>query len=166
MLVFNGRTHAAVGITIGLLLIKKLKMPTDTMLLIYLIGLYIGTLLPDADHKYAPMGKVIPLWLFLKHRTLTHSIFMFLVPIFLIKLLVNHIPLIYFFSQGIFLGIACHIAMDLLNPTGCPLLYPLMKQKFNILRIKTGSTLDDAIFLTAMICITYIIYQNFLVGRV
>ncbi|WP_176461609.1 metal-dependent hydrolase [Anaeromicrobium sediminis] len=163
MFIFNGRTHAAVGIAIGLLLIEKLKISIDTMVLIYLIGLYIGTLLPDADHKHAPMGKFIPLWLFLKHRTLTHSIFMFLFPVFLLRIFGNQISETLYFSKGMFLGIACHIGMDLLNPTGCPLLYPLMKQKFNILRIKTGSKLDDAIFLTSMICITYIIYQNFFI---
>lgn len=34
-----------------------------------------GSLFPDADHKHAPAGKILPLWLFFKHRGFTHTIF-------------------------------------------------------------------------------------------
>lgn len=33
-----------------------------------------ATLLPDADHKRAPMGRFIPLWIWFKHRGWTHTI--------------------------------------------------------------------------------------------
>jgi membrane-bound metal-dependent hydrolase YbcI (DUF457 family) len=38
------------------------------------IPFLIGSVFPDADHKHAPMGRLIPLWLLFNHRGFTHSI--------------------------------------------------------------------------------------------
>lgn len=38
------------------------------------IPFLVGSLFPDADCKYAPMGKICPLWLFCKHRGITHTL--------------------------------------------------------------------------------------------
>jgi inner membrane protein len=35
----------------------------------------LGSIFPDCDHKRAPMGKIFPVWLFCKHRTITHSMY-------------------------------------------------------------------------------------------
>jgi membrane-bound metal-dependent hydrolase YbcI (DUF457 family) len=39
------------------------------------IFMLIGSLFPDADHKRAPMGRFVPLWLFFSHRGFTHTLY-------------------------------------------------------------------------------------------
>jgi membrane-bound metal-dependent hydrolase YbcI (DUF457 family) len=39
------------------------------------IPFLIGTLIPDADHRKAPMGRLIPIWLFCRHRGFTHTVY-------------------------------------------------------------------------------------------
>jgi membrane-bound metal-dependent hydrolase YbcI (DUF457 family) len=37
------------------------------------IPFLIGSVFPDCDHKSAPMGRILPMWLLFNHRGFTHS---------------------------------------------------------------------------------------------
>jgi len=99
------------------------------------IFLLLGALFPDIDHSQSTLGRIIPLSLFVRHRTVTHS-FLALG----IALYVN----VWF---GI--GFATHLLLDALNPAGVPILYPYEK-RVGIGIIRTGSIRENILFL--LIC--------------
>lgn len=37
------------------------------------IPFLIGSIFPDCDHRKAPMGRLLPLWLVFNHRGFTHT---------------------------------------------------------------------------------------------
>jgi len=71
------------------------------------IPFLIGSIFPDADHRHAPMGKIIPLWLVFNHRGFTHS---------LPALAIFSLPLGIWYSWEwailFALGYLLHLAMD------------------------------------------------------
>lgn len=76
------------------------------------IPLLIASTLPDADHKRAPMGRFIPMWLIWKHRTFTHTVWamiLFSLPFFSLK-----------FQYGIsfVIGYFLHLVLDSGTPSG------------------------------------------------
>ncbi|MBO8161356.1 MAG: metal-dependent hydrolase [Thermosipho sp. (in: Bacteria)] len=115
------------------------------------IGAITGSLLPDCDNEHAPMGSIIPLWLVLKHRTFTHSVFFILLS--LLVCLIN-----FYFGFGLFVGVVVHILSDMLTVMGCPLLYPISKRYISISRFKTGSSGEDFIRIFAFLLIIYEIF--------
>jgi membrane-bound metal-dependent hydrolase YbcI (DUF457 family) len=65
-----------------------------------------ASLLPDADHRHAPMGRIIPLWLFFKHRKFTHTIYamaLFSLPFFYVSIR---------WGMMFLLGYYTHLALD------------------------------------------------------
>ncbi|MFZ5965673.1 MAG: metal-dependent hydrolase [Bacillota bacterium] len=147
MIVFRHWTHIVISTLLGLLLVETLKIPLNISLSDYIIGIVVSSLLPDADQKSSPMGKIFPLWKFIKHRTITHSIFFFLLPI----VLINLFPAYFFLWLGLFIGISCHIFADLFTPSGCRLLYPAFKTKFCIGQIRNGSLAEKILMITLTI---------------
>lgn len=71
------------------------------------IPFLIGSVFPDCDHRKAPMGRIIPLWLFFNHRGFTHS---------LVALVLFSLPIGIFYSWKWCLlfaaGYLLHLAMD------------------------------------------------------
>lgn len=54
----------------------------------------------------------------------------------------------------LFAGIASHLLLDLLNPTGIPLFFPFTKRKVHLARIRTGGKVEKVIsFLLAIGCL-------------
>ena len=100
----RGMTHLGAGLATAAMM-PSLTAPA-------LVGIALGSLLPDADSPKSIIGRHIPVIpRLIRHRTLTHTIwfaalFMFLYP-----------PL------GI--GIITHIVLDLCNPDGVPILWPI-----------------------------------------
>jgi inner membrane protein len=76
------------------------------------IFIIIGSLFPDGDHKHAPMGKILPLWLICKHRGFTHSI----------QGMVGFTAIIGMFNLywGLSFGIGyfTHLILDAMTPSG------------------------------------------------
>ena len=72
----------------------------------------VGSVLPDIDTKASFLGKKVPfLSGFLKHRTFTHSLVF--------------CALSALVSPYLFLGVLSHIIMDMCNPKGVQLFFPL-----------------------------------------
>jgi membrane-bound metal-dependent hydrolase YbcI (DUF457 family) len=76
------------------------------------IPFLVGSVFPDADIRKAPMGKLIPLWLFFNHRGFTHT----LLGLFIFSGLVCIYDLKWgmLFAGGYFL----HLMMDSGTPMG------------------------------------------------
>lgn len=89
-----------------------------------LVGL--GALLPDIDNSHGPLSILTCV----KHRTVTHSILAVLV-----ASLIN--PFLGF-------GYLSHVILDMFNPTGCPLFWPL-PHKYSVGGIVTGSKLERVV---------------------
>ena len=101
MVDFSGKVHCGIGLLIGLA--TGLSSPITG------IGIAIGSILPDCDIKGSP-ASIIPLWLFVKHRTYTHSLFAcltvsLLASVFSLKL-----------AEGMFIGYFLHLIADSTTP--------------------------------------------------
>lgn len=120
----DGKTHLAAGVVTGVSIVyleNKLGMDISKSSILFVVGCGLGALLPDIDIEYSPMGKCIPVWLFLKHRTVTHSIF-FIVIVGLIGLMFGVNAGL---NIGFMVGIATHLLLDSSTPMGLPyLLFP------------------------------------------
>lgn len=83
----------------------------------------IGSLLPDVDHPYSTINRLLILpklfCLFIRHRTITHSVWM-LAGIMLLAFTYLPQPA----AIGLSIGYASHIILDTLTPAGVPIFYP------------------------------------------
>lgn len=101
MVDFNGKAHIGVGLMIALMI--GVQSPIAG------VGIIVGSLLPDCDIKGSP-ASIIPLWLFMKHRTYTHSLFA-CVAVSLMACIVS-----INFAGGVFLGYILHLVVDSCTP--------------------------------------------------
>lgn len=101
-----------------------------------------GALLPDIDHPRSILGRRMPFvgWI-LTHRMFTHS-FLFA-------------GLLALIHPALGLGCAAHILLDAVNPTGCPLLYPIRSRRYSlgevIGSVSTGSGGERTAYLLAIV---------------
>lgn len=105
--------------------------PIETLAYYSLIA--FGSILPDADHPKSFIGsKIHPfsdiIYKLVGHRNLTHSL-VFLTFILIITIILQKSNII---TLSIIIGMAMHIAGDMLTPQGCALLYPLRKKRYKI----------------------------------
>ncbi|MDK2932792.1 MAG: inner membrane protein [Clostridiales bacterium] len=92
--------------------------------LYFILGGIIGSFLPDCDIATAPAGWFIPAWIFVKHRTITHSVLAVIV-ISAIAYIINRD-----FGSGIFIGYALHLIADAMTKMGLPYFwYPIKYNK-------------------------------------
>lgn len=125
-----------------------------------------GALIPDIDHKRSKVSnknKVLSFFvrLFFEHRGFTHS------PLFalMVALVLTSISKIYSFPYsfpiilGITIGIVSHIFLDMINPKGVPLLFPI-RQKFGIGLVKTGHISEIFFKLALAGCFFYFFYRS------
>lgn len=168
MIFITYKTHSGGGLFLGMLLILPLFKHyilnlnlTDFMIsfIMLIMTLYIGSLLPDIDHPNSHIGKFFPgITSFFRHnniihRELTHSLYATLL-ILLFFLCINLLLKVFFLSLyssmylyifagqfGILIGYLSHILLDMINPSGVCLLYPLKKRYrlcfFNIINLNS-----------------------------
>lgn len=129
------KTHTAIGIAAAIPIINKFSLPY-----ISIIGV-IGANAPDWDFKLG-----------LKHRTITHSLFLLCLSSFAVSFLSKNIAVIWFVSYLL------HLLADSCTKMGVPFLYPIAKQRYGLKLIKTGGVEDMFICLVAVfiICILYL----------
>ncbi len=89
-------------------------------------------ILPDVDHLKSPIGKVFyPLAKFLDrrygHRTITHSLTVYLPGIFLIMFLEKTFGSTYSYTLVFAFAYFSHLLFDMLTKQGVPLFYPFKK---------------------------------------
>lgn len=94
-----------------------------------IVGTVFFALLPDIDHTQSAIGKTFyPIASFLQsrygHRTITHSLFFYLVCVSLLWL----VPRSYTICGGY--ALLSHLLFDMCTKQGVPLLYPFSKRPF------------------------------------
>ena len=120
VIILRGSVHAGIsGIAIYLM-----QPPLNTETAIFTVSAIIGSYLPDCDIFVAPAGKVIPLWLFTKHRQHTHSLVSWIIVSGIAYLFDRYV------GMGIGLGYGLHLVFDGITPMGLPyLLWPFRRKK-------------------------------------
>jgi len=110
----------------------------------------LGGLIPDIDHpnskisqKLKPVSKIINL--IFSHRGLFHTPILYVIIWGLLTLQIVD-PYWRFLINAMFAGIASHLILDSLNPTGIPLFFPVEHKRRNFANIKTGSWLETLVF--------------------
>ena len=143
----NYRTHICGGFAVGAVAVSTLGI--DRLGVVgsgLLVGAsLLGSLLPDIDKKGTYIYNRLPIigW-FAKmagHRTLFHAPLIYTVITIALSLMVGFNPIV----LGLYLGVMSHIILDTLNYKGIPWLYPIIKTKFHMARIKAGSFSDTVI---------------------
>lgn len=129
----DGKTHLVAGALAGIGIVAlESKLGVGNVLdnTFIILGSSIGSLLPDMDHDKAYAGRVIPLWLFMEHRTYTHSLF-FMGAVGAITTLFG-LPIS--LTVGLLLGILTHLLLDSTTYMGINWIYPIGESPEN--RIK------------------------------
>jgi len=103
---FSGKIHLYAGIGLWLLL-------ANGDLFLNPILFLLGCILPDADHRRSLIGKILPLWLWFRHRGAVHSVWFMLV-CFAIAGSLWHPMAGIALAAGVFL----HLIMDSCTPSG------------------------------------------------
>ena len=131
----NYKEHLIGGIILGVgavYLTHKMAIPCNSVVLVSTASL--GALLPDIDHPKSKVGRVVPflsrpLYKWVGHRTLTHSL------AFATLTASVGLQLHAAFGIGLFVGVISHILLDMFTPAGVSLLYPFRKNKFRLLKL-------------------------------
>lgn len=147
----NGTTHKVVGLstvasimaTEGLWYAEVLTIPVYTPLM--LITAYYGSILPDADMESTEMGHKLP-WVskFTKHRGLTHTPVVNMIPIIACLALISigldwYIIVANSLLMGLFISYASHILIDTFNYKGCPVFWPIYRKNMYVFRVSTAN---------------------------
>lgn len=86
-----------------------------------------------------------------KHRGLMHTLILpacMTAALFVIKE-----PVFAILLQGLLVGFVSHLFMDILNPKGCPILYPISKSNIKVMNIRTGSKGENVAGAVVAACI-------------
>lgn len=144
------KTHIAFSTLAGVCVAKFLDIPFQTD---YVIGLAVGSLLPDIDHPKSYIGKKLSktsriMSKTVGHRGLTHSL-----PFWLCLFTLG-----FFMKENVFLGLwigyLFHIVGDLLTVAGVPLFYPFSKARIKLpLAFKTGGPVEKVVFIACLLLI-------------
>lgn len=175
----NYHTHSAFGILFTLITVKVItslglldvsyllegSLFNGTLIKFYLAA-FLGAFIPDIDHAQSKIGKLFwfiskPLkFLGVKHRGLTHSILGTVLFIFLSKQLVVHNWIETITWWGLISGYISHLAADMMNVHGLPLLFPSDKKfKFHS-NITTNSWQEHLFFFLVLSAIAIVILQE------
>ena len=159
----TGKTHLACGVATGLAVATFTKAPITTGFMTT-VCVSAGALLPDIDKMNSKVGrKALPIsaaaQLVCGHRGFFHS------PIF--YLVLGAISLFLFpgynlYTYAFLLGIGTHLFLDMLNPTGIPLLFPITSRKFHLLSIGTGGIEERIFYFVFILAFCYFFGDNFL----
>ncbi|HSU73182.1 MAG TPA: metal-dependent hydrolase [Candidatus Binatia bacterium] len=149
-----GRTHLAIGILLGLLLLPFISVPS---VFVFLLLISIGALLPDIDHEHSTMNRICPVTrivpTFFKHRGFFHSIFP---PALLLAIF-------WYFGENfvglsLTLGYLSHLLSDSLTRMGVNLLYPVSLWRMQG-PFETGKLMETVLFFSvlALIVVTLVV---------
>lgn len=107
MVVFSGKIHFHFALIVWVLI----QSGVDDVFL-NPIPFLIGSLFPDADHRRAPIGSIIPLWIVFNHRGFTHT---------LMGVVVFSLPIGVFYSWKWCALFACGYLLHLMMDAGTPM---------------------------------------------
>lgn len=170
MFIFGWTTHLFLSLALSFNFLSFLGFDIESNTII-ILGIMIGSLLPDCDLRDSSLAGILPLWLFSEkfavhkgvtnekeirfygHRKFTHSLLwillmyiLYLITISLsIKIFkVQTVTTIKYFFIGNVFGNILHILEDYFNKTGIKLFYPL--PKFGKVRFHFKKTIKTGSF--------------------
>lgn len=155
----KGVTHLSAGVITGAAISVCCNLSTSDTLIV-LTGSAIGSLIPDIDICTSKMGRLMPpasflIQTFIGHRTLFHAPLPYIVLLSLCWLRIPSLGL-WFAAAGV--GILTHLLLDMLNPSGVPLLWPSAK-RFSLATLQSGGLVDKILSLVLSIgAITQVLY--------
>ena len=174
----NGKTHILGGLTLGVLGATFTKsLPGASVNEIIPFALFLGScttgaILPDIDKRKTKISSKHPIIsffirIFTTHRGITHSPFLYIIitgslasSYFIDKNIWS-----YYIFAGISLGYASHLFLDMLNPKGIPLFYPICNKRFNLLNITTGGIIERILYVS-FIFIDYLLVKNMVLAMI
>jgi membrane-bound metal-dependent hydrolase YbcI (DUF457 family) len=113
---FPGSIHVLISLALFAFVKFEVYNPLPINLM-FVIGLVVGSVLPDADTPQSPAG-IVMLWTVFKHRHQIHSVMaMFTLSALAILFLGRT------FGIGLFVGYGLHLLFDGMTPTGLPYLW-------------------------------------------
>ncbi|MBI5671286.1 MAG: metal-dependent hydrolase [Chloroflexi bacterium] len=146
----EGKTHAMIGVAVGLAVAYAHHAPVDKTIVLAAIGGLAG-LLPDIDHPQSTIrrgagvaGNVAFFWL--RHRGLTHT---------LLALVLLGAASAYFMPGSLAMatsvGYVSHLIADMMTRAGLPILWPLSAKSIHLPPgLRTGGWLESVVFLLAL----------------
>ena len=129
----------------------------------------IGGLIPDIDHAHSKISKTLwPLGQIMSrvftHRGVIHSPILYVLLWVFWTMFCPDVKLL-LYGTMLFVGIASHLLLDCLNPTGVPLLYPISSKKYHFAKIRTGGAFENVVrvlLVVACVGVEFIGHQPFL----
>lgn len=156
------KTHIVGGIALGSIIHLTALQMTGIEMIGYYGCTIVGSLLPDIDHPKSFISRHTLGFHYLfkkcKHRGFTHS---------LLAVMILGISLCGMFGMnravlGVGIGYISHLLLDMLNPRGVPLGYPITKIKCRIGNIKTGENGEYIVLGIIVAVVCYCIYHIFI----
>lgn len=115
----------------------------STPLMLAAVGVgAIGGLIPDIDHPSSKISQTLRpvnalVSLMFSHRGFFHTPILYLI-LWMLWLKFCPNPSYLIWGKILFLGIASHLILDLMNPGGIPVFFPFSSRRIHVTRIKTG----------------------------
>jgi len=172
------RTHQIGGICAGLVVgFNLLPAPYDiksaSAIAVVVVASTIGSIIPDIDEPNSIAGRKI--WLISKiikkvfgHRMITHT------PFFVVAMAVGFYflggkyfsqdPYYYWYSKFVFgflVGYISHFIMDSMTPTGIMYLWPFSRNRYSIVKLRTGNKEWIASILFVVLTFSYFYFLKF-----
>lgn len=154
----TGKTHITGGIAASLAFAQITHYDPAVLL----ITGVVGSLLPDICHGGSKIGRLFPVLsktinLLFGHRTFTHSLlFLFLMAALLQSFIPNESV-----TAGILIGMASHLALDMVTKNGIKLFFPVnLTVRFPI-TATTGGFAEFAVFAILSLLSVYFGYEAF-----
>lgn len=123
----------------------------------FIIGVALGALLPDIDEKNSILGRFNPFASLIKHRTITHTLWMALLISIIFLIIGMHSP----FCWGIILGYWAHLIEDSFSRKGISWLYPFISHKHNNhYGYITGGIFEKIVVFMAFLFIIFTIFKR------
>lgn len=138
----RGKTHIAAGAAIGLFISSSLTLSVSDTLAVTTCTAACA-LLPDIDNATSKLGRLfapasILIQLFFGHRTLFHAPLLYLVLSFVIAQAYPSQQLLILSCAA---GITSHLILDMLNPAGIPLFWPI-RRRIHLAPFHSGGLVD------------------------
>ena len=119
VIIFKGKTHLAIAFIVCFYFLK--------MDLINMVGVGIGSLIPDIDTPHSILGRFNIFSYIMKHRGITHTIIGLVLFTLIFHFMFGN------FTVGFALGYALHLILDSVTPMGIMWLYPFDRGYYSLL---------------------------------
>lgn len=143
----NKPTHVMGGIALGVGIGVASSTSSIPLFGVLLAGTSIGAILPDIDKKNTSVSHKAPFIsfitrLFTTHRGFTHSLLALAIFGSILYPVTQFGNLVRYLYYGLIIGYLSHLILDMLNPEGIPLFFPI-KFKISFAKIRTGGKMES-----------------------